>query len=128
MCKMKQYSRLTGYTYAFSEHAKLRIWERFETLDNDREFNLFYRLMTSSVVDDNIICNLEIGQEAVIKNCCNNKVYVVVLTDNFTILLKTVYRDARYRRFVPYDDNNDSNIYRVYRDGTLRIWKSHNNC
>lgn len=116
MCKMKQYSKLTGYTYAFTEHARFRIWERFETLDNDREFSLFYKLMTSSVVDDNIICNLEVNKEVAIKNCCNNKVYIVVLTDDLTILLKTVYRDSRNRRFIP---NDGSSIYKIYRDGTF---------
>lgn len=117
MCKMKQYSKWTGYTYAFTEHAKLRIWERFETLDNDREFNLFYKLMTSSVVDDNIICNLEVNKEVAIKNTCNNKVYIIVLTENLTVLLKTVYRDSLSGRNKFGSKNTP--MYRVFRNGTF---------
>ena len=120
MEKYYYYSKFTGYSYKLSEHAKKRIWERFETLDFNREFYLFCRLMTSSVVDDNVICNLEIGKETAVKNCKNNKVYIVVLTENLEILLKTVYRDNHYRQFVP---NDGSILYRVYKDGTLHRWQ-----
>lgn len=119
MYKFFYYSKHTGYSYKLSEHAKLRIWERFRTLDIDREFYLFCRLMTSSIVDDNIVCNMEVGKEVNIKNCWNNKVYVVVLTENLDVLLKTVYRDNIYRQFVP---NDGEPLYRVYKDGTLHKW------
>ena len=119
MEKYYYYNTYTGYSYKLSEHAKLRICERFRTLDIDREFRLFRILMASEVIDDNIIQNLEVGQEVAIKNCTNNKVYVVVLTEHFDILLKTVYRDTYYNRFVP---NDGSTLYKVYRDGTLRSW------
>ena len=119
MDKYYYYSTFTGYSYKFSKHAKNRIWERFRTLDFDREFYLFRKLMTSSVVDDNIICNLKVGKETAIKNCWNNKVYIVILTENLTILLKTVYRDSHYRQFVP---NDGEPLYRVYKDGTLHKW------
>ena len=120
MEKYYYYSKSTGYAYKLSEHAKQRVWERFKTLDFDKEFYLFCRLMTSEVVDDNIICNMEVGREVAIKNCRNNKVYIIVLTEQLEILLKTVYRDNYYRQFVP---NDRSTLYRVYKDGTLHKWK-----
>ena len=46
------YDKDTGYSYSLSEHAKLRIWERFETLDIDREFYLYHKLLTMPIIDD----------------------------------------------------------------------------
>jgi hypothetical protein len=119
MEKYYYYSKYTGYSYKLSEHAKMRIWERFRTLDIEREFYLFRKFMMTPIVDDNIVCNMEVGKEVAIKNCYNNKVYIIVLTDNLNVLLKTVYRDSYYRQFVP---NDDSVLYRVYKDGTLHKW------
>ena len=116
------YSTYTGYGYSISEHAKLRIWERFETMDIDKEFYLYHRLLTMPVVDDTVIANMDIGDEAIIKNCFNNKVYVVVLTTDLTIQLKTVYRDSYHRQFMPYDGQI---LYRLYKDGTVHRYRQY---
>ena len=49
------YNTYTGYSYSITEHAKLRIWERFKTMDIDREFYLYHRLLTNPVIDDIVI-------------------------------------------------------------------------
>lgn len=113
------YNPYTGYGYKFSEHARLRIWERFKTLDIEREFKIFHNFMVSETVDS-ILQDLEIETEIAIKNCSTNKVYIIVLTDNLDILLKTVYRDSYDWRFRP---NDGSTMYKVYKDGTLKKWK-----
>ena len=110
------YNTYTGYGYSISEHAKLRIWERFKTMDIDREFYLYHKLLTNPVIDDTIIANMNVGDEAIIKNCRNNKVYVFVLSTNLTIELKTVYRDSYYRQFMPYAGQT---MFRLYKDGTV---------
>ena len=72
-------------------------------------------------MDNNIIANLNIGEEAVVKNCKDNKVYVVTLVDNgdkgMDLLLKTVYKDGRETgQFMP---RKGQTLYRVYKDNTL---------
>jgi hypothetical protein len=116
--KYYYYNPYTGYSYRLSEHAKLRIWERFRTLDIEHEFKLFHYLMVKPQVDD-LVANLNIGEELIIKNCYNNKVYVVVLTTDLVIECKTVYRDNYYRQFVP---NNGQPLYRLYKDETIHKW------
>lgn len=110
------YNTYTGYSYSITEHAKLRIWERFKTMDIDREFYLYHRLLTNPVIDDIVIANMNVGDEAIIKNCRNNKVYVFVLSTNLTIELKTVYRDSYHRQFMPYVGQT---MFRLYKDGTV---------
>lgn len=110
------YDKDTGYGYSLSEHAKLRIWERFETLDIDREFYLYHKLLTMPVIDDTVIANMDIGDEAIIKNCLNNKVYIFVLSDRLSLQLKTVYRDSFKKQFMPYIGQT---MFRLYKDGTL---------
>ena len=118
------YSTYTGYGYSISEHAKLRIWERFETMDIDKEFYLYHRLLTMPVVDDTVIANMDIGDEAIVKNCRNNKVYVFVLSDKLSLQLKTVYKDSYYKQFMPYDGQV---MFRLYKDGTLHRFIRHSN-
>ena len=110
------YNTYTGYGYSITEHAKLRIWERFKTMDIDREFSLYYKLLINDTIDRIVVANMDIGDEAIIKNCFNNKVYVVVLTTDLTIQLKTVYRDSYYRQFMPYAGQT---MFRLYKDGTV---------
>ena len=110
------YNTYTGYSYSITEHAKLRIWERFKTMDIDREFYLYHRLLTNPVIDDIVIANMNVGDEAIIKNCRNNKVYVFVLSTNLTVELKTVYRDSYHRQFMPYVGQT---MFRLYKDGTV---------
>ena len=110
------YNTYTGYGYSITEHAKLRIWERFKTMDIDREFSLYYKLLINDAIDRIVVANMDIGDEAIIKNCFNNKVYVVVLTTDLTIQLKTVYRDSYYRQFMPYAGQT---MFRLYKDGTV---------
>ena len=98
MAEFYRYDKETGYGYSLSEHAKLRIWERFETLDIDREFYLYHKLLTMPVIDDTVIANMDIGDEAIIKNCQNNKVYVFVLSDRLSLQLKTVYSQRKTHR------------------------------
>lgn len=116
MKKYYWYNTYTGYGYSITEHAKLRIWERFKTMDIDREFYLYHRLLTNPVIDDTVIANMNVGDEAIIKNCFNNKVYVFVLSTNLTIELKTVYRDSYYKQFMPYVGQT---MFRLYKDGTV---------
>lgn len=96
------YSTDTGYGYDLTEHAKLRMWERFRTLDIDHEFELFCKLMVNDSVDDRIISNMEEGDEFVIKDMASNKVYVVVLSKDLVVRLKTVYKDGKGKKFKPY--------------------------
>lgn len=110
------YNTYTGYGYSITEHAKLRILERFKTMDIDREFSLYYKLLINDTIDRIVVANMNIGDEAIIKNCFNNKVYVVVLTTDLTIQLKTVYRDSYYRQFMPYAGQT---MFRLYKDGTV---------
>lgn len=116
------YNTYTGYGYSISEHAKLRICERFKTMDIDREFSLYYKLLINDTIDRIVVANMDIGDEAVIKNCWNNKVYVIVLTDNLTIQLKTVYRDNYHRQFMP---NDGQVLYRLYKDGTVHRYRQY---
>ena len=116
------YNTYTGYSYSISEHAKLRIWERFKTMDIDREFYLYHRLLTNPVIDDTVIANMNIGDEAIIKNCRNNKVYVFVLSTNLTVELKTVYRDNYRKQFMPYIGQT---MFRLYKDGTVHRYTQH---
>lgn len=116
------YNTYTGYGYSISEHAKLRINERFKTTDMSREFYLYHKLLTNSLIDDNVIANMNVGNEAIIKNCWNNKVYVIVLTTDLVIQLKTVYRDNCYNQFRPHDGQV---MYRLYKDGTLHRYKQY---
>lgn len=116
------YNTYTGYGYSISEHAKLRMWERFKTMDIDREFYLYHKLLTNPVIDDIVIANMNVGDEAIIKNCFNNKVYIVVLNSDLTIHLKTVYRDNWYHQFIPKEGQI---MYRLYKDGTLHRYKQY---
>ena len=116
------YDKDTGYGYSLSEHAKLRIWERFETLDIDREFYLYHKLLTMPIIDDTVIANMNVGDEAIIKNCLNNKVYVFVLSDKLSLQLKTVYRDSFKKQFMPYIGQT---MFRLYKDGTLHRFIRH---
>lgn len=122
MSEFYWYSTYTGYGYSISEHAKLRIWERFETMNIDKEFYLYHRLLTMPVVDDTVIANMDIGDEAIIKNCRNNKVYVFVLSDKLSLQLKTVYKDSCYKQFMPYIGQT---MFRLYKDGTLHRFIRH---
>lgn len=112
------YNPYTGYGYSFSEHAKLRIWERFRTLDIAREFKLFHRLLTQPEIDD-VIANMHIHETLVLKNCWNNKVYVVMLTEDLNVQCQTVYRDNKYRQFMP---EYGQTLYRLYKDGSIHKW------
>ena len=116
------YDKDTGYGYSLSEHAKLRIWERFETLDIDREFYLYHKLLTMPIIDDTVIANMNVGDEAIIKNCLNNKVYIFVLSDRLSLQLKTVYRDSFKKQFMPYIGQT---MFRLYKDGTLHRFIRH---
>lgn len=116
------YNTYTGYGYSITEHAKLRIWERFHTMDIDREFSLYYKLLINDTIDRTVIANMNIGDEAIIKNCWNNKVYVVVLTTELNIQLKTVYRDSYHKQFMPYAGQT---MFRLYKDGTVHRYKQY---
>lgn len=116
--KCLYYNPYTGYTYRFSEHAKLRVWERFKTLDIEREFRLFHTLMVKPQIDE-ILANLNVGEEFIIKNCFNNKVYVVVLTTDCVIQCQTVFRDDMHRQFMPKEGQT---LYRLYKDETIHKW------
>ena len=70
----------------------------------------------NDTIDRIVVANMDIGDKAIIKNCFNNKVYVVVLTTDLTIQLKTVYRDSYYRQFMPYAGQT---MFRLYKDGTV---------
>lgn len=118
------YDTYTGYGYSITEHAKLRIWERFRTMDIDREFYLYHRLLTNPVIDDTVIANMDIDDKAIIKNCFNNKVYVFVLSDKLSLQLKTVYKDSYHKQFMPYIGQT---MFRLYKDGTLHRFIRHNN-
>lgn len=118
MPKCLYYNPYTGYTYKFSEHARLRVWERFKTLDIEREFRLFHTLMVKPQVDE-LIANLNIGEEFIIKNCFNNKVYVVVLTPELIIQCQTVFKDSMYKQFMPKEGQT---LYRLYKDETIHKW------
>lgn len=109
------YNPYTGYGYRLTEHSKLRIWERFETLDIEREFKLFHALMCNELIDDKV-ANMNVGDELIIKNCFNNKVYIVVLSTDLVLELKTVYRDNYRKQFVP---RCGECMYRLYKDNTL---------
>ena len=91
-------------------------------MDIDREFYLYHRLLTNPVIDDTVIANMNIGDEAIIKNCRNNKVYVFVLSTNLTVELKTVYRDNYRKQFMPYIGQT---MFRLYKDGTVHRYTQH---
>ena len=114
----RYYNPYTGYYYGMTEHAKLRIWERFRTLDIDREFKCYHWLMVQKAVDDEIIANMEVGDEAIIKYCPSNKVYVIVLSEDLTVTLKTVFKDSYFSEFT----QTGKTIYKVYRDGSVHKW------
>ena len=129
MARLSLYNPYTGYTYACSEHAKKRMLERFsrngnKEVDIVKEFKTFHHFITRPVVDENIIANLNINEEVVIKNCSDKKVYVVTIADNgekgLDVLLKTVLLDRGEKQYKP---RKGQTLYRVYKDGTLHKWR-----
>lgn len=126
--RLSLYNPYTGYTYACSEHAKERMYERFskngKEVNIEKEFKTFHHFITRPVVDDEVIANLNVGEEAVIKNCSDKKVYVVTIADNgekgLDVLLKTVLLDNGIKQYTP---RKGQTLYRVYKDGTLHKWR-----
>lgn len=120
MKKYSYYNPYTGYGYVLSEHAKLRIWERFRTLDIEKEFKQWHYLMVQDNVDD-LVAEMNDKDHIIIEDITARKVYVVVL-DDCNVILKTVYKNTK-RFFLPNEETNWCK-YQIMKDGTIRKWRN----
>lgn len=118
-------SEYTGLLYAISEHAALRMFERFETINIPGELEAWYNLMHLDTVDA-LVVNMRLRQHLAVEDEATGKVYVMVF--NMTpeqepvLVLKTVFKNTERSRFFPNEKLGHTK-YILNKEGLIEKWK-----